>query len=462
MKAREPGRTGLCPRGLSESRCDAPAFKPSLPRTALFTTLMGVLTMAPSGAALALDIKYDAVASVLHSDNIRLSETGEIDETVVSPQLNFEATQTGSAVQMTVRGNVEYLHYLQNTFDDEVRGELSGHLNWAVVPERIDFVVKDYLSRQPVNVLTSFNPDNQQQINFFIAGPNFYARFNDATRAQLDLRYSNTYAEETKTFNGDRYSATARVLHEISPSSQLSANLEATQVDFDLVGLASDYNRYDGYVNYTRDLAAVHTEFDLGYSRLELKRDGRSSSSPLVRGQMDWFVSARSTFSAQVRYQFADAAESLAARAGQLTGPIISNLSNPSLLVSPDVYRQRRLELGYQFIAERLTLQLRPYYERNTYEGGLARDQSNRGGYVQLDYRLRPRMSLTLLASRDNRSFDEISQEDNDTTLQVGLINQISRNWSWRVDFQHRRRDSSVFNQSYDENEAAFAITYRR
>lgn len=461
MKAREPGRTGLCHR-LSESSCDAPAFQPSLPRTSLFAALMGVLSMAPSGAALALDIKYDAVASVLHSDNIRLSETGEIDETVVSPQLNFEATQTGSAVQMTVRGNVAYLQYLQNTFDDEVRGELSGHLNWAVVPERIDFVVRDYLSRQPVNVLTSFNPGNQQQINFFIAGPNFYARFSDATRAQLDLRYSNTYAEESKSFNGDRYSATARVLHDVSPSSEVSGNLEATQVEFDLVGPASDYNRYDGYLSYTRDLASVHATFDLGYSRLEFKGNGSTASEPLARGQADWFASARSTLSAIVSYQFADAAESLAARASQLSGPIITSLASPSLLVAPDVYRLRRLELGYQFVAERMTLQLRPYNERISYEGGLARNQSNRGGYVQLDYRLRPRTTLTLLASRDNRSFDDIPQQDDDTTARIGLVNQVSRHWSWRVDLQHRRRGSSASNQSYNENEASYAITYLR
>ena len=96
------------PGGITASRRDASAHSASLP-TMLFTALLGAWATAPIGAARAVDVKYDVGASVLHSDNITLSETDHIGETVLSPQVNFEATQTGAAVQMLVRGNLEYL-----------------------------------------------------------------------------------------------------------------------------------------------------------------------------------------------------------------------------------------------------------------------------------------------------------------------------------------------------------------
>ena len=43
----------------------------------------------------------------------------------------------------------------------------------------------------------------------------------------MDLRYTNSYAEENATFNSDRYSIAARVLHDLSSIRTIIANLEA-------------------------------------------------------------------------------------------------------------------------------------------------------------------------------------------------------------------------------------------
>ena len=59
-------------------------------------------------------------------------------------------------------------------------------------------------------------------MNIFVAGPSFHARFNPATHGDLDLRYYNTYAEETDGFNGDRYSAAARLHRLINSVSKAS------------------------------------------------------------------------------------------------------------------------------------------------------------------------------------------------------------------------------------------------
>lgn len=420
---------------------------------------MSLLAAFP-GTSFAVRINYDLGLSVLHSDNIGLAETDEASETVLSPQVNFQAEQTGSTVQMTLRGNLEYLHYLQNTFSDEARGELSGELNWSVLPERMDFVAKEYLTRQPINVLTGFNPSNQQQINVFITGPSFYARLGETTRGQFDLRYTNSYAEKTKAFNGDRYNAAARVLRDISTNTAISANMEATRVNFNVAAPATDYDRYDAYAGYARKLASIDFGIDAGYSWLDIGND--RVTTPMARANLTWQVSPRSEISGNLAYQFGDAAQDVVARAGEISGPLISDFTSADVLVGPAVFRQRRLEWGYRFSGERLTFQVRPYFQRIFYLDNLTPDQRNRGGVVQVDYLLRPRLTMTLLAAREDRDFDDLARKDQDSSLYLSLADQVTRHWSWRIDLQHRERNSSEAGQGYNENAAVFSVIYRR
>src|SRR5690606_17994465 len=209
---------------------------------------LALLAALPCGAQ-SLRVDYTVGASVLHSDNINLSQDASESETVVSPELTFEATQSGSATAFKARGRLQYLDYRDDTYPDEARGEFAGQFQWMLVPQRLAFVVEDYLGRQPVDFVAGYSPGNQQQVNVFNAGPSLFVRFGDAMRGQLDLRYSDTHAEETREFNGSRYLAGGRLFRDLGQNRMLSANVEATRVRFD-VDASNDYDRYDGYVGY--------------------------------------------------------------------------------------------------------------------------------------------------------------------------------------------------------------------
>jgi hypothetical protein len=436
---------------------------PSMPRRLRKLALCTALLAALPGAVQAVDVDYQVGVSLLHSDNINLGQNNQIAESVLSPSLHVQAEENGSTFQLKAIGDLQYLDYLGNKFGDEARGQFNGQFNWNVVPDRVHFVIEDYLSRQPISVLNAFSPTNQQQINVFVAGPSFYARFGEATRAQFDLRYSNSYAEESKNFNGDRFNAAIRLVRELSSRDRLSLTVEGTKADFDRTGAGtSDYKRYDAYLGFTRKLKSVNLGFDVGYSRLEVDDALDNASAPLVRGNLEWNVTSRSAFTADFSYQFADAAEDLVTRAGDLQGAIISDISTADVLVGPSVFRQRRLVLGYQFTGERFTFQLHPQYQRIRYEDALVPDQQSRGGYLELGYKVQPRTTLSLLFAQDTREFDDLSRSDRDQTINLGLKHEFTRHWVARLDLQHRRRDSSIALQSYDENAVIVAFSYRR
>jgi len=377
--------------------------------------------------------------------------------------LRFDVEQAGSTLRLNMRGNLQYLDYRDDTFDDGFRGSFSGQARWTMLPERLEWTFEDYVSRQPIDTLSAFNPGNEQQTNVFVTGPSLFARMGEATRGQLDLRYSNSYAEDNDTFNGDRYNVAARVLHELSTSKRITGNLEATRAEFDNALLNSDYTRYDGYASYTSEFRTVDFGIDVGYSRLEFKDDARDdASAPLVRGNLDWKISPRSTLTANLSYEFADAAQDLIVNDVGPETPIIGDSGSPEVPVTPDVFRQRRLELGYQFAGERFNFQVRPYYQRIRYVDALVQDESSRGGLIQASYQLRPRLTLSLLAAQETRKFDDLSREDKDFTASLSLVNEFTRHWSGRIDLQRRERNSSIAGQDYDENAAIVSFTYRR
>jgi len=420
--------------------------------TALLLTLPGVAT--------AVDLDYVLGASLLHSDNIQLRSFDETNDTVISPNASFEARQDGSTVQMTATGNLAYLHYMRGTFDDEVRGELAAHVNWVVVPQRMDFVLRENLDRQPVDVLAGFNPNNQQQVNVLITGPTFYARFGEASRGQLDLRYGNSYAEKTRNFNSDRYNLAAHVVRDLSTTASVSANVEGTHAQFD--DSTANFSRYDAYLGYVLNLTSTDINVDAGYSRLRLNATGRAEGSPMARVTLAWRPTQRHVFDGDLSYQFIDAAQGLLTNTAGLEGPIIGDLAPGDVVIGPQVFRQRRLQLGYKYRDERLSLLVQPYYQRARYLVDLGGDETRRGATLTVDYKLRPLVTLSLVVARTSRRFEDIDRRDNDTVAYLSLANQLTRHWSWQMGLQRRARDSSEFGASYAENAVVFSVNYRR
>lgn len=426
------------------------------------SVLSSALLLALASPVGAVDVDYQISLSTLSSNNIALSDTDTLDDTVLSPKLRFDVSQAGSALNLKARGEYQYLDYLDDTFGSESRSEFAGQLEWALAPQRMHFVIEDYLSSQPTDVLTAFTPGNQQQVNVFTAGPRFFARLGEVTRAQAELRYSNTWAEETKAFNGDRYGTAARLLRDIDPSRHVGINAEVSQVNFDRAQSA-DYDRFDAFASYDEERDHITMGVDLGYSRLN-RDDGRSDeSAPLVRASLEWAVGSRSTLRTNIGYEFADAAGDVVSRASLIDGPIIATLTNAELLANSEVFRQTRVAIGYGYAGERWNVQASPYYQRVNYQDTVTPDQTSRGGVLSADVRLRPRLTLGAQAVYERRRFSTLDRRvDRDYSVQLELSQEFSRHWGARLGVQRRERNSDDRLQSYNENQIFIDVTWRR
>jgi hypothetical protein len=420
------------------------------------------LLSAFSGYSDAARLNYQAELAFLSSDNINLSDDDPVSEDVLIPRVRFDLSQDGSRVSINARGGVEYRDYVDNSFPDEWRGDFAGQLNWSILPGRASFVVEDYLRHQPISLERGPSPGNLQQVNVLIAGPSFQARFNDATRLQFDVRVADSYAEATEEFNGRRYSGAARLQREISATQQASVNFIASRAQFDEPGRTTDYSRQDGFLGYVRDQSKVSVEIEAGHSRLSPKSGSGTTSSPLIRGSVRWQATSRSSIGLNARNQLADAVQDMVIRTEDLNDPIVPELSTSSVLVSPDVYRERWLDVDYRYRGDRLNLRLRQHYRRARYVGGPANNRVDHGSYVEARYRLSPTLTASLLASARNREFLGSQREDDDRFYSVGVDYQSNSHLSWRASVYRNTRDSNEISPRFKENAFQLAVIWRR
>lgn len=447
----------------SPIHCVAPRRHPYRRRLVLTSSLLIALQSLAATPAWGQSsvIQYETGIALLHSDNIALTDSATMDETIISPFLRMEADHEGSRLRLKARGQAEYLHYTGNTYENELRGEMAAQLNWSVAPERMELVVSDWLVRAPVDVFTSLVPTNQQEVNIFEAGPSFFARFDAATQGRLDLRYGNTRAAETKDFNGDRLQAAARLARVFNPTTSGSLNLVGTRAQFDRGSGSTDFKRVGVYLGLARSLAAIDVQADLGMARVSQRGLG-DTSAPTARVRLDWRITPYSVLSAASHYELGDAALHTSMDTGETVRPILDSLTDAALAAGPALFRHRRFEVYYRYRGDRLNLQIHPRHQVFRYLEDKTQNQTLSGGIVELGYMLRQNVTVAASAEYMHRRFETIARRDYDTRFLLSMINDLGRNWTWRVDFEHKRRNGSIGSLGYDVNAVVLSIIYRR
>ena len=420
------------------------------------------LILTASSAALAARLDYTAEIGYLHSDNINLSAVDPVAENVLIPQLAFRFSEDGSVVRAQVNGLVEYRDYLGGAFGNEFRGTLDGVVDWTLIPERLKWSFADSLGLNPINLRLPDSPDNLQQTNVFSTGPTLQFRLGQSTMGLAELRYTDSYAQTTNEFNSGRLSAALRALKDLDSTRRLSANLEASKINYDNNSQQSDYTRYAGYAGYTQKLSQLDLDVALGYSHFDFDR-GEHINAALIRTNLNWRASAQNTFGLGVYRDISDAATSLAISNADI-GNGFGGISIGGAAISPDVYKNHRIEGRYALETVRISLISSVSFGTIRYisDSAIDSDRNELEGRVDLAYKLRPNLTLGVLAGIIRRDYQVGNVDTRDTLFGAYLRQQMSRHWGWRVDIARNERKDQTDALSYHESSAYVRLIYSR
>lgn len=430
-------------------------------RTAIVLAIGTALAMAgmPACADPALD--YGIGASLEHSDNINYSSTDPISQTVLVPRLAFSLDQQGSTLGANVAGTLEYRDYLGSAFGNEFRTQLAGVANWHISPERLDWYFADNIGRQPIDAFQSNAPSNQQQTNVFSTGPTLRAKFSDVLHGQLDLRYTNSYADTSSDFNSNRYGALGTLLYQLDPNNALSGAVTASRTRYtESVSKPFDYDREDVYLGYQRSLRELTLDAAVGYSWLDVRGSG-SQSDPLFRGSLRWNPSAATSLGINVDREYSDSSQDLVFTPQQLANSGIGSGINGQV-IAPEVYVESRVGLDISHRQDTFRIDFAPFWRKLDYLEDTSMNQRSTGFLVNAQYYLRPTLWLGFQAGQERRHYNTIARTDDDLAYNLSLNLQRTRHWLWSLIVEHQRRDSDVVDSSYTENSLTLTVTYRR
>ena len=411
---------------------------------------------------------YAVGLGVGHTDNLTRSATNAVGQGILRPSFNFTFNQQGSTIQAQVVGLLQYTDYLGGYFGNEFRGQLTGLMNWVVSPQRLNFVLQDYSSVEPVNTRLGNAPSNQQQVNVFATGPTLTFRLgaDSGWQGQADLRYINTAASKTKNFNSDRGMGALRLVRDLSTTSHLSFNFEGVDVRFNnatpLVA-TTHYDQYNAYARYQSNLARINLDFTLGGSQVDFSRNQPSHSGLLARASVAWRVDARNTLQATGVDQLSDATADLV----QPPDLASTQLTSPTVLVgrtviSPAVFRDRNVSVGYGYRGDRFNFTLSPYYGQLRQLNGNDLSRNGYGVIAGMSYLLSPLTTLGISLGDQTTEYTFDHSRDRDRTAAIDVSKQLTPHWSWNVAFRHDQRHSTRPGFGYTENEVFVFVYYRR
>lgn len=220
--------------------------------------------------ASAANVEAGIGAGVGVSDNIRRTNVDPERETMNVADLELYLLQDTGRILADITSQLEYRHYVGNTYDDEWVGGVNAFVDLVLAENRFDWIIRENYGQKIVDPLAPVRPDNREDINFFATGPIINLVRTGRNLAQLELRYSNVHFEESPN-NNSRYLGGLRFGREIRRNTTVSIAGTYESIEFDDEATSPDFDRSEAFLSYEIVGQANTLTVDAGYSQIDLE-----------------------------------------------------------------------------------------------------------------------------------------------------------------------------------------------
>jgi hypothetical protein len=414
-------------------------------------------TLAPPVPTFA-EVNLNAELTAGYTDNLQRQPEGE-DEVPASLGLTGTWIETTRHLAVDVEGRVDGIKYFNDTFDDEIVGQLDGSLTWWAVPERFAWVVENVYGQVATDPFQPISPENRENTNFFSTGPDWYIPFGERMRAYLGGRYGMARYELSDT-DSERLVGTAGIDRAVSSKSRMGIQVSSESVDFDST-LQADFERQEAYVRYefSRDQRAGEPPSGLtvnaGYTWLD--GDAGDDSAPLIEVLYSKAFSSSVRMGLELASRFSDAGLEFAAGGLPGSGPGI----DPGVIPQAGVYEERSGLATVDFQRQRTTLGFAVRLADESYETDTL-DRRRFDVRLTAERRMTRRLtgSAGVLWSRNEYASGGLDREDTDTEYRLELRRELGQRSSIAVIGLHASRSSDDPLIEFDETRGYLVFDY--
>jgi hypothetical protein len=249
----------------------------NLPRRlpeAVVALTMGMLPLA----APAMETTGSVSAGVGVSDNLTRSTTKKY-QAIGTLGVQFGAKEKTRRLLLDVDTDLSYLDYPGSVYKGEVVGHLHGETVLAIVPERLNWMVKDVFGQTRRSLYDVITPSNRENVNYFSTGPRAIIGLGDVANLLIAGTYTRNDHELTQ-LNSQQYGADIGIERRLSASSTLGLHASHDRIEPDPSSGIEPYDRESAYLNYALMGANTTVNVNGGASRLLL--NGATFTGPRI------------------------------------------------------------------------------------------------------------------------------------------------------------------------------------
>jgi hypothetical protein len=397
--------------------------------------------------------QFSVDAGVGTTDNILRSPDDEQSEEMGLLGTRLSLQQTSRRLEADLLADLMYVHYSDGTYSNEVTGNFIGSANLAVVPDRITWIFEDNFGQAVTDPLAAVTPDNQENVNVFATGPDFFMPLGATNSLGFSARFMNTDFEENP-FGSERYSGMLYFGRELSSSAMLSVRGSVEQVTPEDESLSEEYDQSELYARYSIDGSRTTFAVEGGTSRIE--RGDFSDSSPLLRLALSREFTTRSTLRATFGREYSDSGSAL--RFEQAFGGVDTDTS--AVTSNSEPFLSTFANLEWSVFGRRTQLGLTAGYSDSEYLEDTTFNRSRWQFGARAGRDLGPRLTLNLRAGYSSEDVAAVDGDSTETSLGTGLSWRAGRNVFIDLSYEHTERSSDNPAFEFAENRAWLRLRY--
>jgi hypothetical protein len=437
------------------------------------------------------------------TDNVFLTSRDKVSQTIATTDVDFVVNQPGRLLDVRALGAFTDLAYLEGAYGNEFIGRFDGQVKYALVPERLIWVLRDDFGQATLDAFTPTTPNNLEDVNYVSTGPDLDLRLGGTGFLKATARYANAYYQ-TSPFDSNRLLATLAAGLQLSARSTVSLNGAAERILFKNTTVNNDFDRYSAFARYEVQGARTTFALDLGGTRVEQKGDATgvttvtepgaptvtepgaptvtepsapiaviaatgpphdtTTTEPLGRLELGRALSPSMRVNFAAGRELTDASSSFTTQQAGAIGTI--NYA-PTPLTS-DVYTSTYASGGWQYVRYRTMIDITGRWERDRYPGASEFDLNSDSVQVRVQRRLTSAFSAELIGSwyktdYPNIALDPLLGSPESDTKMIGAVVAWRQGRWLQVSLRYDHSSYSVTQGAagYGENRIFLLVGYR-
>jgi hypothetical protein len=417
--------------------------------TALWCAVYAALSATAAGAATA---SFDLGAE--RSDNIARTATDETAETTATARGALAMSVDRPRLKGDIDADLRYRSYLENSYDDEVIGGANVNLDFALVKQRLAWIVTDNFGQVANDRRQVETPDNRQNFNVFSTGPTLTLPLGDRTDFLLGGRWTTADYEDSAQ-NSDSVDASVGLSHQLSEHTGVSLYGEGSETDYESDPLNQKYRIKSAYLRYDATGSRTTLSLDGGYT--ETTHGDISNGGVLFHLNVSRKVGAYSTIGLTAGSDFQDTATQFSLNQTQVG----LQDSNQNTVVAADVFRANYVYLTFGTQRDRTSFNLSINGTRERHETQTTLDRDYIRTTASISRRATQRLDVELHGNYVDEEFvGPGAVKFKEWSAGVGVLMRITQSIGMRLSFDRYDGSSDDDTRDYEENRAYLGFGY--